>query len=66
MGGSVPHRLSHPRRDLHLNDNGGEDSPLDLACVKFEEIFCLRMNRRRTMPSVVQIRQYVQIGGNFI
>ncbi|RWW72948.1 hypothetical protein BHE74_00019213 [Ensete ventricosum] len=47
MGGSVLRRSSYSRRDFHLNDNGGEDSPSDLAYVELENFF-LSKNRLNT------------------
>ncbi|RWV95331.1 hypothetical protein GW17_00042053, partial [Ensete ventricosum] len=41
MGGAVSRYLSCSGRDIHPIDNERENTPSDLACVKFEEILCL-------------------------
>ncbi|RRT34294.1 hypothetical protein B296_00045828 [Ensete ventricosum] len=41
MGGSISRHPSRLRQDLCSSDNGGQDTPSNLACVKLEKVLYL-------------------------
>ncbi|RWW77402.1 hypothetical protein BHE74_00014435 [Ensete ventricosum] len=66
MGGFVSHHLRRSRWDLRSSNNRGEDTPLDLVCVKLEKVLCLadRIKTKNVWGS--SDKEIHSKGGNFI